>query len=285
MRLFLVVQNEGKQKGMKIPVSVVPFYIGRDPECNLRPASPIISKKHCGFSQEGPQFFLEDFGSTNGTIFRGERLSGKTPITSGDRVVVGPLEFEVLIEATVEAASPAPVSKAPTAQTPTPAASVAAAPVAKPAAPVAKPVAPSAAVTPATAKPAPAPVAPAAKAAPAPAPKAAPAPASVAPAAKAAPAPAPKAAPAPAPSSDPNAFDDDIAALLLGGDGAGSGDLAAEGTTVIDLMNTDSTPTPASGTPINPGDSKPAAAKPPIGNTTDAAKALLEKYMRRPRST
>ena len=300
MRLFLVVQNEGKQKGMKIPVSVVPFYIGRDPECNLRPASPIISKKHCGFSQEGPQFFLEDFGSTNGTIFRGERLSGKTPIQSGDRVVVGPLEFEVLIEAIVEAASPAPVSKAPTAQTPTPAAPVAAAPVAKPAAPVAKPVAPSAAVTPAsakpatpTAKPAPAPVAPAAKAAPAPAPKAAPAPAPVAPAAKAAPAPAPKSAPAPvakaastpAPSSDPNAFDDDIAALLLGGDGAGSGDLAAEGTTVIDLMNTDSTPTPASGTPIASGDSKPAAAKPPIGNTTDAAKALLEKYMRRPRST
>jgi pSer/pThr/pTyr-binding forkhead associated (FHA) protein len=269
MRLFLVVQNEGKQKGMKIPVSALPFFIGRDPECHLRPASPIISKKHCGFSREGAQFFLEDFGSTNGTIFRGERLSGKTLINTGDRVVVGPLEFDVLIEKIAETSTPAPVSKAPVA--PTPAAS--APPTAKPAAPAAKPVAPAPVVasTPAkpaatVAKPASAPVVPAAKAAPAPA---------------TAPAPAPAAASAP--SAEPNAFDDDIAALLLGGDGAGSGDMASDGTTVIDLMNTDATP--ASGTPIKPADAKPASARPPINNTTDAAKALLEKYMRRPRST
>ena len=133
MRLFLVVQNEGKQKGMKIHASALPFYIGRDPECHLRPASPIISKKHCGFSQQGAQFYLEDFGSTNGTIFRGERLSGKTLISSGDRVIVGPLEFDVLIETSVEAPTPAPVSKAPVAPVSKPAAQ--AAPAAKSVAP------------------------------------------------------------------------------------------------------------------------------------------------------
>jgi len=260
MRLFLVVQNEGKQKGMKIPASALPFYIGRDPECHLRPASPIISKKHCGFSQEGAQFYLEDFGSTNGTIFRGERLSGKTLISSGDRVIVGPLEFDVLIETSVEAPTPAPVSKAPVAPASKPAA---------PAAPAAKPVAPAPVVSSAPAKPA--------------APVAKPSSPPVVPAAKAAPAPAAAPVSVSAPSAEPNAFDDDIAALLLGGDGAGSGDIAAEGTTVIDLMNADSTP--ASGTPIKPGDSKPANARPPIGNTTEAAKALLEKYMRRPRAT
>lgn len=281
MRLFLVVQNEGKQKGMKIPASVLPFFIGRDPECHLRPASPIISKKHCGFSQEGTQFFLEDFGSTNGTIFRGERLSGKTSISSGDRVVVGPLEFDVLIETAVEAVAPAPVAAAPAANAtpatlaPKPAAPTSAAPAPKPAvAPASAPVKPAAP----TAKPAAAPLAPAAKANPTPAAKATPAPAAAA---------KPTAAEAAATAATAaNAFDDDIAALLLGGDGMGSGEhLASDGTTVIDLMNTDTTPTPPAGTPINPADSKAANARPPIGNTTEAAKALLEKYMRRPRAT
>lgn len=276
MRLFLVVQNEGKQKGMKIPASALPFFIGRDPECHLRPASPVISKKHCGFTQEGPHFFLEDFGSTNGTILRGDRLSGKSPIASGDRIVVGPLEFEILIETAVEP----PVQNAP-APVPKPAASPTATPDPKPAVAAQRPATPAPAVNPALA---PAkPVAPAAKpaAAPmAPAAKAAPAPKSVA-----APAAQPTPAPAPAPSGG-SAFDDDIAALLLGGDGAGSGEhLAADGTTVIDLMNTDTTPTPPAGTPINPGDANKSGTKPPIGNTTEAAKALLEKYMRRPRAT
>ena len=285
MRLFLVVQNEGKQKGMKIPASVLPFFIGRDPECHLRPASPIISKKHCGFFLEDAQFFLEDFGSTNGTILRGERLSGKSMIASGDRVIVGPLEFDVLIESKVEAPtqSAAPVVSAPIAPKPAAVAPKPVAPAATPAASPAKPAAPAAAKpAPTSAKP-PAPAAaPAASPAKPAAPAAAkPAPAPIAPAAKAAPAPKP----APAPAEDANAFDDDIAALLLGGDGAGSGDMSAEGTTVIDLMNADSTPTPPAGTPINPADTKAPAARPPVANTTDAAKALLEKYMRRPRAT
>lgn len=247
MRLFLVVQNEGKQKGMKIPAAVMPFLVGRDPECQLRPASTVISKKHCCFSREGDLFFLEDFESTNGTFLRGEKIFGKVPILSGERVQIGPLEFDVLIEVgvLVNAAPPAPsAAVAPAVQT-----------AVKP--PISAQIKPDSVIPPKPKNPA----------------------TTKAVEAKADPAPAVS-----VPLSN-NALDDDIAALLLGGDGGGSGEYpsAGDGTTIIDL-NGDTNPSfPVEGKPGEPN--KPGVGAPPIVNSTDAAKSLLDKYMRRSRTT
>lgn len=272
MRLFLVVQNEGKQKGMRIPVPGDIFVVGRDPECQLRPASSIISKKHCAFINQGNEYFLEDYKSTNGTILNGQRIEGKVALKSGDNVAIGPLEFSILVEPKPAAQMGDSKSGMVKAMTP-PAATAPAAAAAPAASPATRPSGTQPALAP---KPTVAPK-PAAKPQPAPAPV--PAVSATAPTEVMA---AATTAAAPTASASKNALDDDIAALLLGGEESSSGsqEVTGEGTTVVDLSK-DLTATPPSGNPAI----RPATAGKPISSTTDAAKALLEKYMRRPRAT
>ncbi len=70
MKLRLVVVG-GVHDGKAIPITVPQFVIGRDPQCQLRPASPAISKRHCAVLVRGTQVFVRDFGSTNGTFVNG----------------------------------------------------------------------------------------------------------------------------------------------------------------------------------------------------------------------
>lgn len=124
MKLSLVVA-QGVHTGKTIPVAAADFVIGRDPQCQLRPASPAISKQHCGIATREGKVFVRDCGSTNGTFLNGEQIAAEREAKSGDRLRVGPLEFDILIEAGVSvAAKPA----AAPARTATPA-------VAKPASP------------------------------------------------------------------------------------------------------------------------------------------------------
>jgi pSer/pThr/pTyr-binding forkhead associated (FHA) protein len=67
MKLSLVVA-EGVHKGKAIPVPVAEFVIGRDPDCQLRPSSPAISKRHCAVHVRADKVFVHDLGSTNATF-------------------------------------------------------------------------------------------------------------------------------------------------------------------------------------------------------------------------
>jgi len=207
MKLNLVVLTAGKSEGKVIPIALSQFVIGRDPECHLRPASALISKRHCALLMRGEQIFLRDFDSTNGTFLNDQPVKGEVEVKHDDRLKVGPLLFVVKIEVS----APASVNR----PTPTP--------------PVKKPT----------------------------------------------------------PPATEGQDDDSIAAMLLEmQDGSGPGDSSGdvpEGSTVMDMP----APVPA---PDESGTSPTTAAKDKDkkkndGNTSSAAKAILEKYMKRPRST
>jgi predicted component of type VI protein secretion system len=238
MKLSLVVLTTGKQEGKLLPITLPQFLIGRDPQCNLRPASAAISKRHCALIQRDGKVFVRDFDSTNGTFVNDQQIKGEVEVHHDDRLRVGPLSFTVQIEAT------APVNK----PTPPP-------PTRKPATATVK--APAVAEK----KPAPgddarAPVKDKVAAA---------------------------SAKAPDPASVGSSADDDIAAMLLSlkeEDGTstvlGSGEIP-EGSTVMDMpLPQDMGP---DGQPKQEEKPKPAGSP----NTSNAAKAILEKYMRRPR--
>jgi predicted component of type VI protein secretion system len=204
MKLSLVVLNPGKTEGKVIPITLSQFVIGRDPQCHLRPASAVISKRHCAILARDGKVFLRDFESTNGTFVNDQPVKGEVEIKHDDKIKVGPLEFGIR----VEVPAPAPVNR------PTPP-------------------------------------------------------------------PAPK---APAPAED----DESIAAMLLSlkddsAPGSGSPDEVPEGSTVHDLR----APAPEGGEPAAETQQEKAKdeKKKPEGNTSSAAKAILEKYMRRPRGT
>jgi len=107
MKLSLIVMTEGKSAGKAIPITLSQFLIGRDPQCNLRPASAMISKRHCAVLVKGGKVFVRDFESTNGTFINDDRVQGERELKNDDVLKAGPLEFRV----SLSTATPTPVNK------------------------------------------------------------------------------------------------------------------------------------------------------------------------------
>ena len=129
----------GKMMGKEIPITAAEFRIGKDPSCQLKPASG-VSDKHCAFLVKQGKLFLVDLGSSEGTFVNDNKISAEVELKLKDKVKVGPLLFEVKFEAPT--ASPAVAAPAAKPAVAAPAAKPAvAAPAAKPAvaAPAAKP--------------------------------------------------------------------------------------------------------------------------------------------------
>lgn len=110
MKVTLVVAA-GAHQGKSIPIVGGQFLIGRDPECQLRPASQAISKKHCGVLIRDGKVYVRDYGSTNGTLVNDTLLQDEElVVTNNDSLKIGPLDFTLRIEATaaVEDGTPLP---------------------------------------------------------------------------------------------------------------------------------------------------------------------------------
>jgi predicted component of type VI protein secretion system len=247
MKLSLVVLTPGKMQGQALEIKLAQFLVGRDPQCHLRPASALISKRHCAVVQREGKVFVRDFDSTNGTFVNDVPVKGEVELHHDDKLKIGPLLFGVKIEVpTVDKPTPPPPTRP------------AARPAAKPAAQAAD-------------GPTPAPAGGAAK-----------------PAGAAAPAPEPAPEPAPKPAAAAAGEDEDIAAMLLSlqDDGSGGGGGVAgevpEGSTVHDLTVS---PDMLGGEANKDKKDLEAKAKAAAANTSHAAKAILEKYMRRPRNS
>src|SRR5215831_12887522 len=93
MKVSLVVVTAGKAAGQTIPITLSQFLIGRDPQCNLRPASALISKRHCAILVKGGKVAVRDFDSTNGTFVNEKPIKGEAPLNNEDVLRVGPLSF------------------------------------------------------------------------------------------------------------------------------------------------------------------------------------------------
>lgn len=88
----------GKSAGKELPVAVDRFLIGRDADCQLRPGSDVISGKHCELTRRDGAFWVKDLGSQTGTLVNGKLITAETQLNKGDKLAVGPLEFEVHVE-------------------------------------------------------------------------------------------------------------------------------------------------------------------------------------------
>jgi pSer/pThr/pTyr-binding forkhead associated (FHA) protein len=91
----------GKRPGQEIAVSGPEFIVGRAPECKLRPNSDMVSRRHCMISIEEGKATIRDLGSRNGTIVNGQKIAGEQELRTGDKVKIGPLEFEVHLSTSI----------------------------------------------------------------------------------------------------------------------------------------------------------------------------------------
>lgn len=237
MKLSLIVLTPGKQQGKILNISLAQFLIGRDVQCHLRPASPMISKRHCALIQRDGKVFIRDFASTNGTLLNEKPVEGEVELHHDDQLKVGPLHFAVRLEASAPVSSPTPAP--PTKATATVSAAAEKTVHAGKGGKAAKPVA--------------------------------------------SPTPPPKTALSP--ETPANGAEDDIAAMLLSLEGedtpvGANESIVPDGSTVMDV------PAPGSeGNQAAKDDKDKEKKNPLLGNTSGAAKSILEKYMRRPRSS
>lgn len=96
MRITLVIARGGKYTGRRIALRRLPFIIGRDPQCDLRPTHMAISKTHCALEADDSGLVVRDLQSTNGTFVNGQLLRGEnSPVHDGDIITIGPLAFAV----------------------------------------------------------------------------------------------------------------------------------------------------------------------------------------------
>jgi pSer/pThr/pTyr-binding forkhead associated (FHA) protein len=63
--------------------------IGRAGGCTITVDDTFASSLHARLFRTPDGVFVEDLGSTNGTVLNGERIGGPRPLFGGDRVKVG----------------------------------------------------------------------------------------------------------------------------------------------------------------------------------------------------
>ncbi len=90
--------TSGGHAGKEIAITKKRFVIGRGDDCQLRPQSDMVSRRHCEIRVEDGKLTARDLGSRNGTIVNDEVIDGPRELKMGDRLKVGPLDFEVIID-------------------------------------------------------------------------------------------------------------------------------------------------------------------------------------------
>ena len=89
---------KGPSEGKEIAIPVSKFFIGRGEDCHLRPKSDAISRHHCAIIITDSQIAIRDFGSKNGTFVNDQRVENIAILNNGDKVVVGPLSFKLVLD-------------------------------------------------------------------------------------------------------------------------------------------------------------------------------------------
>ena len=89
----VIVITRDKVQVKKLAISTPRFIIGRSKSCELPLNDAIMSRQHCIISERGDGYTIEDNGSRNGTELNGSHITGQTPLSDGDKIVLGPFEL------------------------------------------------------------------------------------------------------------------------------------------------------------------------------------------------
>jgi pSer/pThr/pTyr-binding forkhead associated (FHA) protein len=115
MRASLTVVS-GPLARQSIEVSHGKLLIGREPDCHLRPDSPLISRHHCVLLLDDYTLRIRDLASKNGTFVNSRRVgTSETILSHGDIVALGDMVCQVSVSSAATEVEPVPPVAQPTA--------------------------------------------------------------------------------------------------------------------------------------------------------------------------
>jgi pSer/pThr/pTyr-binding forkhead associated (FHA) protein len=91
---LVVVAGPPELTGVRIALDHT-VRIGRSPELELVVADDFISTLHARIVPGPGGPVLEDLDSTNGTLLNGARITGTTPLATGDEIEIGTVRLKV----------------------------------------------------------------------------------------------------------------------------------------------------------------------------------------------
>lgn len=89
-----VLVKSGFYEGLEVAVDRDWMVIGRGRSADVVIAEPTISRAHAAIGYEPDGFYLQDLGSTNGTMVNGARIE-RQPLKPGDVIQMGRLVLGV----------------------------------------------------------------------------------------------------------------------------------------------------------------------------------------------
>ena len=75
------------------PLGRLRVTLGRSARNDLCIPDPFASRVHAEVRREGDEYFLQDLGSANGTLYNGTNVEGTVPLTAGGRIQIGETEI------------------------------------------------------------------------------------------------------------------------------------------------------------------------------------------------
>jgi hypothetical protein len=72
-----------------------PFVLGRALESDIAVVSPHVSRQHARFEVVDEQLYVEDLGSSNGTVVNGRAIDGRQPLRHEDEIRFHDIIFKV----------------------------------------------------------------------------------------------------------------------------------------------------------------------------------------------
>jgi hypothetical protein len=90
---YLEVVSTGPLRGLRVVVSKDHLVVGRSPESDVRLDDPKVSRTHAVLRRDGDHVYVQDLGSTGGTMVNRSLLDGPHRLESGDLVSFATLEL------------------------------------------------------------------------------------------------------------------------------------------------------------------------------------------------
>jgi pSer/pThr/pTyr-binding forkhead associated (FHA) protein len=107
-RAVLVVESPDGQRGREFLVAGEAT-VGRAPGCAIVLAGDYVSAHHARLFERAGRVWVEDLGSTNGTLLNGRRVRRPIAMRAGDRLRIGDVVLGLRLETAAAPAAAAPV--------------------------------------------------------------------------------------------------------------------------------------------------------------------------------